>query len=98
MAIPDKPLVIDLATQKLTLGEICLFAPRGFDVLDFRDFIVRRTNWTREEFNAIEPEELEEVAKQIRAKLEEGAVPLVSKPNSAPGLEAKATASPLAQT
>ncbi len=78
MTIPDKPLVVNVEVKKLTVGEICLFDPKGFNMPDLRKFFIRRTNWTQEEVDEITMEELEQVVTQLGEKLNQAAVPLES--------------------
>ena len=78
MAIPDQPLIVNVDIKQLTLGEVCLFDPKGFNIVDLRKFFVRRTNWTLEDIDEVTMEELEEVVKQLGEKLNQAAVPLES--------------------
>lgn len=75
MAIPTKPLTIRLDWDKVTLGEACLL--RGyFDPVDFRDFLLAHSSWTRHDINLIERNEWIAVYQQMMDRLPE--------PNSGP--------------
>lgn len=78
MAIPEKPLEVNTEVKHLTLGEMCIFSPKGFDIYELRAFLIRRTNWSQDEIDAITLEELEDVARQLGEKLNQSAVPLAN--------------------
>lgn len=84
MTIPDKPLVLDVDVGKLTLGELAIFGvddDSGFDLKwlnKIRGFLIKRSNWTAAEVNAIEFGEFEGIAPQISEALQAATVPKVS--------------------
>lgn len=78
MAIPDKTLEVKVDLEELTLDEVCLFSPGGFEMVAFRTFLRERTNWSREEIGAIKVGELKEVAEKLGEAVQKTAVPLAS--------------------
>lgn len=74
MAIPASALVVSLDANDLTLDEMCLFSPDGFDVVVFRQFLVDHTNWTRAEIGRLKVSELKDVVAQIGQQLNAAAV------------------------
>lgn len=80
MAIPDRPLVVSLDPDEMTVNDLCLFEPGGFTVTAFRAFLVAHTNWTDAEIGNLKVKELKDVAEQLKQKLN-AAVPLGSKPS-----------------
>lgn len=78
MTIPDRPLEVNIEVKDLTLGELRLFSPSGFDFNRLAEFLERHTNWTPDEINAITVAELEGVAKQLGDAVARRAVPLPS--------------------
>lgn len=78
MTIPSKPLEVNVEVKSLTLGELKLFSPQGFDFYRFTQFLAKHTSWTPEEIDAITVGELEEVAKQLGDAIQRRAVPLPS--------------------
>jgi len=78
MAIPDKPLEVNVDVKNLTLGEMKIFSKDGFDFYRLNLFLAKHTNWTPEEVDAITIGELEEVAKQLGDAIQRQAVPLQS--------------------
>jgi len=87
VTIPDKALKIDLKKTggELTLDEMCLFQPGGFNLVEFRALLRTRSNWTHEEIGGLIGSELEEVAKQLGEALKRSAVPLGKRPRSKTG-------------
>lgn len=78
MAIPDKPLEVNIEVKSLTLGELKLFSKQGFDFYKLSQFLEQHTNWTPDEIEAITLDELEDVAKQLGEAIQRAAVPLPS--------------------
>lgn len=78
MAIPDKVLEVKVDLEELTLDEVCLFSPGGFEMVAFRTFLRERTNWSREEIGAIKVGELKQVAEKLGEAVQKLAVPLAS--------------------
>lgn len=91
MAIPQKPLELNLDPDALTLDDIELLhwdtAPT--DVREmiqfghlFRQFLIAHTNWSEREVGALTASEIGEVSAQVRKGMGQSAVPLASKPRS----------------
>jgi hypothetical protein len=78
MTIPTKPLEVKVDLEELTLDELCLFSPGGFEVVAFRTFLRERTNWSREEIGALQYKELRQVGDQLAEAIQKIAVPLAS--------------------
>lgn len=78
MAIPDKPLEVDIDTAKMTLGELMIFEPGGFTVGGFVQFVANHTNWTVEDIKAVTVEEMKEVTDKLREALQSVSVPLAN--------------------
>jgi len=78
MAIPERPLVITIEPGDLTLDQAALFSVKGFDIFEFRQFLLDNSEWTPEEIGAIKLSELEAVALQIGEAMKKTAVPLVN--------------------
>lgn len=79
MAIPDRPLELNINVNELTLDEMVLFSEKGFNWFDFRQFLIDHViNWTHDEIGAVTIGELQKVAEQIREAVEQNAVPLAN--------------------
>ena len=82
MAIPDKPLVLDLDLEELTLDEIAILYAETYSLVAFRQFLLdhvdHTTSWTRREIGQIKRKELNEVMRQVIEKVVERSVPLAS--------------------
>ena len=63
MALPQTPLKFsdDFQPDDLTLDEVCLFDPRGFSSITFREFLLTHTQWTPKEIGTINRREIREV-------------------------------------
>lgn len=94
MTIPDKPLTVKVEANDLTLDEVCLFQPGGFEIIAFRTFLRERTNWTHAEVGALKVGELQEVAEHLRDALRSTAVPKARSPRSKRGRGSTRTARP----
>lgn len=92
MAIPEKPLELNVDPDDLTLDEMALFSKKGFDWYDFRQFLIDHSvNWTPEEIGKIKIGELEVVGEQVSQAATKVAVPLanLTRSKTGPGLKAK---------
>lgn len=79
MAIPTKPLEVNLDPNELTLDEMCLFEATGFTMVGFRAFLIAHTNWSGAEIGKLTVKELLAVSGQLKERLDKS-VPLTSKP------------------
>lgn len=103
MAIPDRPLELDIETRKFTLAEMAVFDideaeanPMGW-INKMRKFLIARSvSWTRDEINAIEVDELEQVGAQVVEAVQKAAVPLANSPRSKTGRGGRAAPTPRA--
>lgn len=94
MAIPEKPLELDVDANNLTLDEMALMSKKGFDWYDFRQFLIdHAVNWTAEEIGKVVVGELETVAEQVQKAAEKVAVPLAISRRSKIGHGSKAKSS-----
>ena len=83
MAIPEKPLELDIDPNNLTLDEMAIMSPKGFDWYDFRQFLIDHViSWTPDEIGKITIGELQEVSSLLKAEVEKVAVPLANSPPS----------------
>lgn len=100
-----KPLDVDLKPDELTIGDVRLMKgdihidrddkSANVDVLVLLSgFLIRHTNWTEQEVNALKIDELIEVLAMVRSRERAASVPLASSDRSAPGPGATQTASP----
>jgi hypothetical protein len=85
MTVPESKLTLHLDPRHMTLGEVVLFSPDGFDALRLSKFLVKHGNWTAAEIDEIEVGELEEVSAQIVDQLKAVSLPLASEPRSKSG-------------
>ena len=77
--IPGKLLVIhDWDPDAVTIGEVRLFQGGQYDLMAFREFLIRYTNWTEMEIDKIRRRECTVIYSQIVEKLNELAVPLAN--------------------
>lgn len=94
MAIPKKPLELNVNAKDLTLDEMALLERKGFNWYDFRQFLIdHAANWSAEEVGKITIGELDVIGEQIKEAAEKVAVPLASSPPSKNGRALKATRS-----
>jgi len=85
MTQPTSELKVTLDVNELTLDEVCLFSPGGFNPVALRTFLVQRTSWTTQEVGALQVKDLLDVFMQITDKIDEATVPLASAPRSSAG-------------
>lgn len=78
MTIPERALVVTVDPKDMTLDEMVLFSVKGFDIYDFRQWLIDNTEWTAEEIGKIKLRELEQVAIQIGEAVKAKAVPLAN--------------------
>lgn len=86
MTIPKETLVLDLPEpEKMRLGDIKLFQPRGFDLVRFTEFLARYSNWTMEQIDDLEAGEMEKAFAAIEDKIKDAAIPKGSSASSKRG-------------
>jgi len=109
--LPDgtlKPLEVDVHPDEMTVGDVRLskgdihFTKQNGDanvniLVQFAGFLIRHTNWTEQEVNALKVTELAEVGEMVRSRERAASVPLVSSATSAPGQEGNDPDSPAGQ-
>lgn len=100
-----KPLDVDVKPDEMTIGDVRL--TKGDIHIDVNDisasvdlllllvgFLIRHTNWTEAEVNALKIDELKQVLAMVRSRERAASVPLASKDNSAPSPAETETTSP----
>ena len=80
MAIPSRPLVLNIDGANLTLDDLEVFEAGGFSVKGFKAFMGRYSNWTPAEIGAVTVAELKDVAAQIAEQLKGAVLPKVNAP------------------
>jgi hypothetical protein len=75
MALPGKPLELNINVDEMELDELELFESGGFSIKRFKAFMAAHSNWTAAEAGKLTLAELKIVAEKIGALVKENAVP-----------------------
>lgn len=81
MAIPEKKLELKIALDDIELGDLPMFEIEEAQanpvtwIGSMRRFLLKYSNWSKEEVDHIKLKELEEIAPAIAEALQEAAVP-----------------------
>lgn len=97
MAIPDKPLELDIESVKINLGDMEIFDTELAEseplvwISSVRRFLIRHSAWTRAEIRAINIDELADLGPQLAEATRRQSVPLANSPSSKTGRAKRAT-------